>query len=143
MNILPLTTEGQWAWFSSLSHAVLCGDTHGFIMFNDSGTPQAAVVFDTVTPEAMNVHMVVENPMALRHGLLQTAAEHAFLKRGKKRLFGLVPDNNQKALKLNKHIGWREVTRIPDAIREGVGIVVMRIDKEGCRWLPEIKEEAA
>jgi hypothetical protein len=58
-------------------------------------------------------------------------------------MFGLVPDNNEKALKLDKHIGFHEVARVPDAICDGVGYIVMRLDKENCRWRTNYEKRAA
>jgi hypothetical protein len=54
-----------------------------------------------------------------------------------------VPSNNEKALKLDRHIGFKEVARIPNAVAEGVDYIVMCMEKSECRWLPEELREAA
>jgi hypothetical protein len=68
---------------------------------------------------------------------------YAFHTCGKERMFGLVPANNAKALKLNKNIGFRAVAEVPDALDDGIGYIIMRLDKQDCRFLPEELKEAA
>ena len=80
--------------------------------------------------------------MALRHGLLEEIARHVYLDCGRERIFGLVPSNNNKALKLNKHIGMSEVARIPNGVMTGVDYVIMCLEKADCRFLPKQKEAA-
>lgn len=145
IRLKPMNTQAEWDWFRKRTSVVPSLDEFGIIGVDEKGLAAGAVVFDTITPEAMNVHLAVENPAVLRRGLLNIAARVAFDDMDKKRLFGLVPDNNERALKMNNHIGFREVTRVPDAIVEGVGIVIMRIDRDGAgqRWLETKMEEAA
>ena len=139
----PLTSPVEWAWFKERTHVIACEDSQGIVARDGDGNIAAIVVYDTWTPESVNVHMAIGSPSAIRHGLFREVAVHAFHTSGRKRLFGLVPSNNTKALKLNKHIGFREVARVPDAITTGIDYVIMRLDKEDCRWLPEELREAA
>lgn len=103
----------------------------------------AMAVFDSFTVDACSVHLAVDNPMVLRHGLFEAIAFHLFEICGRTRIFGLVPDNNAKALKLDEHIGFKEVARIPHAVSEDVGYVVLELHKRDCRFLPEELREAA
>jgi hypothetical protein len=100
-------------------------------------------VFDSFTPVAANVHMAIENPMVLRHGFLQAIGEYLFNTRSRARIYGLVPSTNAKALRLNRHIGMQEITRIPKALGEDVDYVVMGMEKQDCKWIPEEMREAA
>ena len=56
-------------------------------------------------------------------------------------MFASVLDTNEKSLSFIEKIGGWEVTRIPDGYAKGVDFVIMRMDREGCRWLN--KQEAA
>ena len=144
MNVTfkPLTTQDEWFWFQNRTHVLLCEDMQGIIAYRNDEII-AACVFDTWTSVGANVHLAIDDPLALRHGLLQEAAAHAFIRGNKQKLFGLVPSNNKKAIKMNKHVGFEVVTEIPDSIEEGVGMVVMVITREKAeRWLPN-REEAA
>ena len=137
-----LTTQAEWDWMFSMCHMIRCEDSQGVIGYDDGGTIQCGSVFDSFTSDACSVHLAILNPIVIRHGFLTELARHLFITCGRKRIFGLVPSNNAKALKLNAHLGWKEVARIPDAIRSGVGYVVLRMDKEDCRWLPKEAEKA-
>lgn len=140
----PLTTKPEWDWMFALCNMIRCEDSQGVVGYDEKGNLQCGAVFDSFTNDACSVHLAILNPMVIRHGFLDELARHLFVTCKRQRIFGLVPSNNAKALKLNKHLGWREVARIPDAIRLGVDYVVMRMDKEECKWLPkEFKEEAA
>lgn len=138
-----LTEPEEWKWFQERTHVLLCEDMQGIVAIRD-GSIVACCVFDTWTAVGANVHLAVDDALALRHGLLQEAAQHAFVLGKKKRLYGLVPSNNKKALKMNKHVGFEVIAEIPDALEDGVGMIVMMITKEqAAKWLPEQKREAA
>jgi L-amino acid N-acyltransferase YncA len=138
MEFVPMLTQAEFKWFKERTHVLLCEDMQGLVAYRGD-TILAACVADTFTVHSCNVHMAIDNPMVLRHGFLEEIAHHLFNVRGCHRIFGLVPDNNEKALKLDKHIGFKEVTRVPDALADGIGYIVMRMDKEECPWL---KKEA-
>ena len=139
----PLRTKPEWQWFKERTHVISCEDTQGIVAYRETGCIAGMVVFDTWTDNSANVHLAIDDPTCIRRGLLREAAIHAYHVGGKKRLFGLVPSNNAKALRLNKKIGFREVARVPDAIDDGIDYVVMRLDKEECRWLPALLKEAS
>jgi hypothetical protein len=139
----PLTTKEEWRWFNERTHTIWCADTQGIVV-RRGGDIQAVAVFDSWTVDACSVHFAIANPMVIRRGFLNEIGRHLFLASNRKRIFGLVPDNNAKAIKFDQHIGMRIVAHIPDALSEGVGYHVMRMDKEDCRWIEQpSKEEAA
>ena len=129
----PLDREDEWQWMVSRTHLILQGDMQGIVHYDDKGIA-GCVVFDTFTPVACNVHMAVDRISCIRDGLFDEVARHGFLACGKRRFFGLVPDNNERALKLNNHIGFVEVARIPGTLTDDIGTVVMRLDRERCRF---------
>lgn len=128
-----LDNQGEWLWFQQRTHTIRCEDTQGVVAYNDAGI-QAMCVADSFGVDSCNVHFCVANPFAIRAGLFTHFADHIFDVCGKKRMFGLVPENNARALRLDEKIGFREVARVPDAIEDGVGYVVMRLDRDECRW---------
>lgn len=138
-----LDTQDEWNWLWHRAHPIHCQDTCGIVAYKGSEI-QAVAAFDSWTVDACSVHFAIDNPFVIRAGFLNEIADYLFHTRGRNRLFGLVPSNNAGALKLDAHIGFREVVRIPDAVAEGVDYIVVRMDKEDCRWLsPEFREEAA
>jgi len=139
----PLTTAEEWTWIHSRAHPILCGDTCGMVARNARGIIVAIVLFDSFTPVACNVHMAIESPMVLRHGFFESIAHYTFIERNRQRLFGLVPSTNEKALKLNYHLGMKHIATIPNALEDGVHYEVLGLEKSECRWLPERMREAA
>lgn len=142
MRFKPLETAEEWRWFKDRTSVLLCEDMQGIVALQGDKIA-AIVVFDSWTPESANVHMAIENPMAIRAGLFSEVAYHAYVKNNRKRLFGLVPSNNERALKTNAKIGFREVARVPDALATGVDYIVMRLDRDECEWLPGRLRETA
>lgn len=137
-----MTTPEEWAWFKERTHVLRCEDMQGIVAFGPKGI-EGIVVFDTWTPVAVNVHFAIENPFCIRAGLFREVAIHAFAVCGRDRMFGLVPSNNEKALSVDRKIGFTEVARIKDTMGEGIDTIVMRLDREDCRYLPDEMREAA
>ena len=132
----PLTEKHEWRWVQDRAHPICCEDSQGIVAYDvEKVVIVACIVFDSFTVDACNVHMAIDKPMVLRHGFLEECTRHLFLTCGRKRIFGLVPADNAKALKLNKHLGFREVARVPDAYDEGIDYVVMRMDADDNRWI--------
>lgn len=138
-----LLTKGEWQWVNERAHCILCGDTCGIVATNEIGEILAVAVFDSFTPVAANVHMAIENPVVLRRGFLQAIGEYLFNVRSRARIYGLVPSNNHKALKLNRHIGMSVVATIPNALGQDIDYVVMGMEKSSCRWISQECREAA
>lgn len=131
----PLDVHRDWPWISQQLHCHLVEDTGGLIAFDGDLKPVAAMVADSFSTTSCCVHIVVRNPMVLRHGFFKLCAEALF--DGWKRLviIGVTPSDNKKALRLNKHLGWREIYRIRDGYKVGVDLVVQEMRREDCRWL--------
>ena len=138
----PLTDPSEWDWVVKRAHVIGCSDSQG-IVAHDENTVQAICVADSFTVDACNVHFAIDNPFVIRAGFFNEVARHLFVTCGRNRIFGLVPDNNAKALKLDIHMGFREVTRVPDGYALGVDYVVLRMDKADSRWLTEEQRSAA
>ena len=138
----PLDTQAEWDWVRSRAKLIFCEDSQGIVAYDERGI-QAIAAFDSFTVDACNVHFAIDNPFVIRSGFLNEIALHLFIQCGRKRIFGLVPSTNQKALKLDSHIGMKKVAVIPDALAEGVDYVVLRMDKDECRWLPAELRRAA
>jgi hypothetical protein len=139
----PLTAKSEWAWFHQRTFTIACEDSQGIVAYDDSTQTIAAVcVADSFTVDACNVHFAIERPIVIKHGFLHEIARHLFIACGRKRIFGLVPANNSKALKLDTHIGFREVARVPDGYAEGIDYVVLRMDRETSPWLEQIRRAA-
>jgi hypothetical protein len=141
IHLKPLTEEAEWAWFQARANPIACQDSQGIVAYDDNADIMAMAVFDSFTVDACNVHLAIDKPMVLRHGFLEECARHLFVECGCKRIFGIVPGNNAKALKLNKHLGYRQVAVIPDGYADGVDYIIMRMDADNNRWIDLSKYE--
>lgn len=138
-----MESQDDWMWFKTRTSVIYCEDTVGIVAMRN-GDIAAMCVFDSFSPFSCNVHLAIDDVAAIRAGLFTQVALYAYVTRGCERMFGLVPSNNEKALKLDKHIGFTEVSRVPRALGKDVDYIVMCLEREDCRWLPaQFKEEAA
>ncbi len=142
IQLYPMRTDQEWQWFAQRTYTIRQEDTQGIVAYRD-GVLCAAVVFDTLTPVACTVHIALDDPWAIKHGLFHEVAHHAFVTLGKSRMFGLVPSSNEKALKLDRNIGFKEVARVPNSMAEGVDTVILCLEKHNCRFLDMEHRRAA
>ena len=138
----PLNNDQEWFWVKSRTGVIQCEDTQGIVAYKDADIV-AVCVIDTITADSVNVHFAVEYPLVIKHGYFDEIARHVFESLGKQRMFGLVPAGNAKALKIDQNIGFREVARIPHGYRTGEDLVVLKMEREECRFAPKKIERAA
>lgn len=136
MKVRELDFGTDWEWVSRVISPILCADTCGIVAVEGNEIVSAAV-YDSFTVSSANVHLGISKPIVIRRGFLFFVADYIFNYRGRKRIFGLTPENNSRAVRFNEHIGMQKVGHIADAYDDGVGYIVTRMDKEDCRWLQE------
>jgi hypothetical protein len=90
----------------------------------------AAVVLDSWSETSCTIHIAVEDPLVFRHGFAEEVFGYVFEFANRRVIIGVTPSNNAKALKFNKHIGFREIYRIRDGYDVGVDYVVQEFRKE-------------
>ena len=137
----PLATEEEWAWVRERAHPIACEDSGGVVAYDDRGI-QAICVWDSFTVDACSVHFAIDNPFVIRAGFFDEVARHLFVTCGRERIFGLVPADNERAIKLDLHMGFEEVARVPDGYAKDIDYIVMRMDRETSRWLTELQRAA-
>ena len=116
----------DWAWINDRLPILEVEDTKGIIAVDAERKQQVgAAIFDNWTANSVQVHFLITSPIVLRHRFLGVVYEHLFNFHGLKYLYGMVPGDNAKALKLNKHMGWTEKARLPEAFANGVAYVIM------------------
>jgi hypothetical protein len=138
-----LDTQESWDWFKERTHVIQCEDSQGMVAYSATGKILAVMVADNFSPDSCNVHVAIDSPIVIKHGFLVEAFHHLFNVCNRKHVFGLVPSNNAKALKFDRHIGFKESCCIPDGCGTGTDCIILRMDKVSCPWLDKIKEEVA
>ena len=133
ITIGPLIAE-NWDWIKLRARPVLCEDTDGIVAYR-GGELVAAAVFDQWSANSCQVHMVIEDPFVIRHDFLYWAFHFPFVTRQKGLIVGFIPSDNHEALRLSKHLGFRETYRVPEADNLGVDFVLHEMRRFECRWL--------
>ena len=147
MNIkfYPLDIPRDWAWVREHNPVVLMENTKGIVAVDISkpgGERVGVCVMDSWSHNSVQVHMFIQNSMLLRHGFLEAIGNYVFNTCQKELMIGLVPDDNDAALRLNAHIGFKEMYRIEDGYMQGIDMVLLEARREDlARWLQH--EEAA
>ena len=80
--------------------------------------------------------------MVLRHQFLDCCFDFMFNHQKVARIYGLVPSNNQKAVKFNKHLGFTVKATLEEAFEVGVDYLLMELKRENCSFIQKIKEAA-
>jgi len=137
----PLTTEEEWKFIKSRAYVKAVEDSQGIVAV-DGDKILAVCVADNFTGDKCDVHFAIDNPMVIRRGFFHEVARHLFITCGRNRIFGKVPADNLKALKLDKHMGFVEMGRIAHAFGEGCDCVVLCMEKASSRWLNQLQEAA-
>lgn len=144
--VIPITLRAlrsdDWPWVKAEASPVLCQDTDGIVAVRGDQL-LAAAIFDSFSANSCLAHIVVKDPMVLRHGFLETGFRFVFEFKNRGLMTGLTPADNEAALRFNKKIGFREVYRIPEGYRVGIDYVLQEMRKDECRWLRPIKQRAA
>jgi len=134
--------EAGWRWLAARARPVRCEDTEGFIALRGN-TIVGAVAMDSWTTNSCLGHIAIEDPFVLRHGFLELAFNFAFHYAGRGIMYGMTPANNEKALRFNKKIGFKELYRLCDGYRVGIDYVLQEMRRETCRWIrPEYRQAA-
>ena len=145
IHFAPLKTSPEWAYAKKLVNPVMCEDSQGIMAYEDRGDgfiPVAVCVLDSFGPDSCSAHIGIENPFVIKHGFINEICRHVFHACGKQRLFGMVPADNVKALRFDRHIGMTECARIPNGYKSGVDYIIMVMEKESCRWIEQVREAA-
>lgn len=140
-TFLPLSSA-TWPTVATVLGLRPTLDTRGIMARNNkTGEIDAVVVFQNFTHSSAQVHQMIENPMVLRHGFFTEVVEYIYNTAGLKVMIGLVPSDNERALRFNEKLGFSETHRIKDGFNEGVDMVVMEARREDlARWF--LKEVA-
>jgi RimJ/RimL family protein N-acetyltransferase len=93
------------------------------------------VIFSHYTGESIAIHSGAWHPRWINRDMLFVTFDYPFNQLGVKRIFGQVPEDNLHARKFNENLGFEYVARIEGVFPRNVACMVMRMDREGCRFL--------
>ena len=108
---------------------------HASICRVKDDVPLGGVLYTDFTHESIEVHSAAFEEHWANRDLLFVVFDYPFNQLGVKRLFGRVPEHNVRAIRLNVNLGFRPVARIAGVYRHDIACIVMRMDREDCRFL--------
>jgi hypothetical protein len=112
----------------------LTPDARGICVVDAADNIRAMAAFDWWSENGAHAHVAVDEPIALRT-LAPVALRWFFMETGREVLVGIVRASNARALKLDKHLGFRETHRIRDWAAKGDDAVVLEMRSSDCRWV--------
>ena len=105
-----------------------------FIGQEIDGEVKAVVAYDNVLEKSCLMHTAAIVPNWISKDLLWACFDYPFNKLGLSVILASVASTNEEALKLDRHLGFKDKAYIEDAhIDEDLVILAMR--REDCRWL--------
>lgn len=99
-----------------------------------NGEIRAVVVYCGFYGKSCMIHVGSEGQHWATKDFLKKVFEYPFNTLKLKVIIGTVAGSNEKALKLDRHLGFREVAVIPDAHDDG-DLVILEMRPADCRFL--------
>ena len=132
----------HYPWLAVRAQLTIGPEFRAIEAIDDAGRILAAVGYDGWAPNSVSMHVALEHPAALRH-ILRPAFRIPFVEFNKGVVFGTVLATNEKALRLDLHVGFREVARLKDAWAPGVDVLILEMRREDCRWIGQGRRNGA
>jgi len=92
------------------------------------------VILTDYTGESVAMHTGSWVPHWVNRDLIFVVFDYPFNQLGVKRVFGRLPETNEQAHSFNLHCGFRDVARVEGVYEHNVAQIVMRLDREDCRF---------
>ena len=131
-----VTTENQrylGEWLVRILNFPLPENTQCIGQSKD-GNLVAVAGYTNFMPKACEIHIGSVGEHWASKDFLWAVFDYPFNKLGVSVILGQICKDNEDALRLNRHLGFKVVAEIPDAHMEG-DLVIMAMRKEDCRWL--------
>lgn len=138
MTVLPCSPDDAW-WATERTGYEFAQDARGFRAVDKNGRICGMVLFDRWTPNAAQMHVTLDVPVAARC-LIEPSFVLPFLVMRLGLVFGVTPADNEHATALAKRLGFRETHRIKDGWDEGVDLIISEMRRDECRWLPDRRQ---
>jgi hypothetical protein len=139
----PFNFRRDWKWVNKQVPVLHSEDTIGIMAVDTfKRSPVGACIMDNWTNNSVQCHFMLTTPLVLKHGFLEECFGFIFKNQNVNFVYGLVPSDNEKALKFNKHMGFTEKTRLEGAYDVGVDYVLMQLKRADCRFIPQLAEAA-
>ena len=118
-----------------------CGDLKAIFWVNKDNEIEWVVGYTAFIGKTCQMHVVNITEHATPRNLLFAAFDYPFNYLGVEKVIGIVNSNNERAMKYDQKLGFKEVQRFKGMHDDGGDIVLFAMDKTDCRWIAEYKDE--
>lgn len=101
----------------------------------ESGELLGGVIFQGYTGASIQIHVAGFHPQWINRDMLWITFHYPFVQLKCKRLVGLVPSSNQKAIAFNTKLGFKEEARVKEIYPSGDLIIMTMTKDDARRWL--------
>jgi hypothetical protein len=109
---------------------------------DDTGRIHGMVGYSDWTANSVIMYSAIDNPACGRE-LIKFSFWYPFVQAKRNIALGMVRAKNTKAMRLNKHLGFREAYRVKDGIDIGEDLVIFEMRADECRWIDQSQRKVA
>jgi RimJ/RimL family protein N-acetyltransferase len=125
----------QKSWVDHVIKPSYSINTRGIVAIREDASIAGGIIMTNWSHNSVHVHVGAETPFVFKYGLHAEAARYIYNVAQRDVILGFTPADNEKAIKLNKHLGLREIGRLPNAYKRGVDYVILCMRRDECSYL--------
>lgn len=137
--IVRAAPPAHYAWLVEKTGCVLTSDFRAIEAVDSAGAIRGMVGYCNWAKNSVVVHIALG--AGAGRALLKPGFSYPFEEADRRVLIGFVSAGNQMALRLDKHLGFREVARIREGHSDGKDLVILELRREDCRFLSTHQKE--
>lgn len=143
IQIRPFHGPSDWGWIQQYIPMLRVEDTCGLMAIDlDKNETVGAFIVDNILYNSAQASFILKNSMVIKHGFIEECASFVFDGLGKDIIYGYVREDNTKAMRLNKRLGYKDKTRIPEGFGKDCDFIVMELHKDNCPFYKKLSEVA-
>jgi RimJ/RimL family protein N-acetyltransferase len=119
-----------------------CGDLKAMFWVNESNEIEWVVGYTAFIGKTCQMHVVNLCGKPINRALVHAAFDYPFNYCNIEKTFALVNGGNEKAMKFDLKLGFKEELRYKGLHDDGGDIVILAMDKPDCKWIRELKHAA-
>ena len=136
--IVRAAPRDHLGWIVDRAGCALSEYARGIEAVDASGRVHGMTVMDMWTFNAVFVHIALDNPASFRE-LMRATFHYCFVQSNRGVMLATIRDTNTRSKRLVEHLGFTLEHRVKDGIALGEDLLMYRMDRAACRWLPARK----
>jgi hypothetical protein len=85
------------------------------------------------------MHSAIDDPKAINRTFLRAIFEYPFVQCKLTHVIAIVSANNDRAMSIDKRLGFEEFASLSGAGLEGEDLVLLQMERSKCQWLEDSK----